>query len=37
MTSPLTASRNLHVVMEHDNPKDLARFAKKSFAYVSRI
>lgn len=33
----LTASRNLHFVMEHDNPKDLARFAKKSFAYLSKI
>ncbi len=37
MIKALVASRTLHVIMEHDNPKDAARFAKKSFAYVAKL
>ena len=33
----LGQTRCMHLVMEHDNPKDLARFARRSFSYVSKI
>ena len=33
----LKTSRTLHYIMEHDNPNNLERFAKRSFAYVSKI
>lgn len=33
----LANSRAMHFVMEHDNPSDLARFATRSIAHVSRI
>lgn len=33
----LKKSRVLHYVMEHDNPNDLERFARRSFDYVSKL
>lgn len=33
----LKNSRALHYVMEHDNPNNLERFARRSFGYVSKI
>jgi sugar phosphate isomerase/epimerase len=33
----LKSSRTVHYIMEHDNPKDAARFAKRSFDYVKKI
>ena len=33
----LRGTRALHYVMEHDNPKDLERFAKNSFNFVKTI
>lgn len=33
----LKNSRVLHYIMEHDNPNDLERFARRSFDYVSKI
>jgi sugar phosphate isomerase/epimerase len=30
-------TRTLHYVMEHDNPSDLERFARRSFDYVSKL
>ncbi len=33
----LKTSRVLHFIMEHDNPNDLERFARRSFTYVSKI
>ncbi|MFO1123027.1 MAG: sugar phosphate isomerase/epimerase [Hyphomicrobiales bacterium] len=33
----LDNSRCMHRIMEHDNPKDLARFARRSFASVSKL
>ena len=33
----LAKTRVLHHIMEHDNPSDLSRFAKRSFAFVSSI
>lgn len=33
----LKATRAMHFAVEHDNPSDLARFCKRSFAFVSKI
>ena len=33
----LAGTRCMQLVMEHDNPRDLARFARRSFGYVSKI
>lgn len=33
----LTSTRVLHYVLEHDKPKDVARFAKRSFDYVKKV
>jgi sugar phosphate isomerase/epimerase len=33
----LQKSRALHFVVEHDNPNDIARFARRSFAAVSKM
>ena len=33
----LKTSRTMHYVLEHDNPNNLERFCKRSFAYVSKI
>ena len=30
-------TRALHYMMEHDNPSDLERFARRSFDYVSKL
>ena len=32
----LAKSKTLSYIMEHDNPNDLARFAKRSFDYVKK-
>ncbi len=37
IVAALGQTRCMHLVMEHDNPKDLARFARRSFAYVSKL
>ena len=33
----LKRSRVMHFIMEHDNPSNLQRFARRSFAYVRKI
>ena len=33
----LQSSRALHYIIEHDNPKDVERFAKRSFDFVKKI
>jgi sugar phosphate isomerase/epimerase len=33
----LRQTRVLHYALEHDNPSDLERFARRSFAYVTKI
>jgi sugar phosphate isomerase/epimerase len=33
----LKNSRTLHYVMEHDNPNNVERFAKRSFDHVSKV
>lgn len=33
----LKKSRVLHLIMEHDKPNDLARFAKRAFDYVKKV
>ena len=33
----LKSSRTLHYIMEHDNPKDVVRFAQRSFDHVKKI
>jgi sugar phosphate isomerase/epimerase len=33
----LAASRAMHIIVEHDNPKDLAGFAQRSFAYAKAL
>lgn len=33
----LAGSRAMHFILEHDNPADVARFATRSFDYISQI
>jgi sugar phosphate isomerase/epimerase len=33
----LQSSRTLHYIMEHDNPNDIERFAKRAFDFVKKI